>query len=104
VQLLSEEILRKLVKVEGRYIEWHWDTRTLTSDHVAMREPGGMQVEISNAGGHEYLQVPLRALEELIQEQLISEDESERATGFRLYRSTEEGRKRCGRQNKGEFR
>ena len=79
MQLLSEDILKKLVDVEGRYIEWDWDTCTLTSDHVAMREPGGMQVEISNSRGHLYLQVPLRALEELIQERLISEDESKRA-------------------------
>jgi hypothetical protein len=94
VQLLSEDLLRKLIDVEGRYIEWHWDTFTLTSDHVAMREPGGTQAESSDARGRQYLQVPLRALEELIQEQLISEDESEMAAGYRRYRSTEEGRKR----------
>jgi hypothetical protein len=66
-----------------------------------MRESGGMQVE---TGGHQYLQVPPRALEELIQERLISGDESKRAAGFRLHRSTEEGRRRGGQQNKGEFR
>jgi hypothetical protein len=97
VQLLSEGILKELLSVEGRYIEWEWDPSTLTDDHIAMREPGGFRVAISNKDGlGHHLKVPLRALEELIQENLVSEDPLRRALGFRLYRLSAEGRKRGG--------
>jgi len=99
VQLLSEGILKELLSVEGRYIEWEWDPRTLTDDYIAMREPDGFRVAISNKNGLDHhLKVSPRALEELIQEQLISEDPSRRAPGFRLYRLNAEGRKRGGRE------
>jgi hypothetical protein len=99
VQLLSEGILKELLSVEGRYIEWEWDPRTLTDDYIAMREPDGFRVAISNKNGlGHHLKVSPRALEELIQEQLISEDPLRRAPGFRLYRLNAEGRKRGGRE------
>jgi hypothetical protein len=92
---LSWDILKQLAGVEGRYIEWEWDPRTLTGDHVAMRESNGVSVNIDSALGRTYhLKVPLRALEELIQADLVSEDPSKRTTGFRLYRLNAEGRKR----------
>jgi hypothetical protein len=98
VQLLSEDILKELLGVEGRYIEWQWDPHTLTGDHITMREPDGLPVTSRNKGGHNsYLKVPLRALEDLIQELLVSEDPSKRASGFRLYRPNAEGRKRGSR-------
>jgi len=58
-----------------------------------------LQVVIRDTGGRShYLKLPLRALEELIQEQLISEDPSRNVAGFRLYRLNAEGRKRGGRE------
>ena len=99
MQLISEDILKELLSVEGRYIEWEWDTRTLTNDYITMHEPDGLQVVIRNSGGRShYLKVPLRALEELIQEHLVSEDPSRHVTGFRLYRLNAEGRKHGGRK------
>jgi hypothetical protein len=99
VQLISEDILKELLNIEGRYIEWEWDTRTLTNDYVTMREPDGLQVVIKNTGGHNrHIKVPLRALEELIQEHLVSEDPSKKVSGFRLYRLNAEGRKRGARE------
>lgn len=95
VQLISEDILKELLSVDGRYIEWEWDPRTLANDYITMREPDGLQVVIRNTGGRSHPhKVPLRALEELIQEQLISEDPSRKVAGFRLYRLNAEGRKR----------
>jgi hypothetical protein len=99
VQLLSDGILKELLSVEGRYIEWEWDPRTLTDDYITMREPDGFRVAISDKDGlSHHLKVPLRALEELIQENLVSGDPSRRAPGFRLYRLSAEGRKRGGRE------
>ncbi len=95
MQLLYEEILKELAGVEGRYIEWEWDPRTLTDDSVAMREPSGLPVNIGDANGRtHHIKVPLRALEALIQEAFVSEDPSRRTAGFRLYRVNAEGRKR----------
>ena len=100
MQLISEDILKELLSVEGRYIEWEWDTRTLTNDYITMREPDGAQVAVRNRGGRSnYIKVSLRALEELIQEHLISEDPSRKVTGFRLYRLNAEGRRRGGRES-----
>jgi hypothetical protein len=95
VQQLSLDILKQLAGVEGRYIEWEWDPSTLTGDQVAMRESNGVSVNIDHALGRtHHLKVPLRALEELIEEHLVSEDQSKRTTGFRLYRLSAEGQKR----------
>ncbi len=97
MQLISEDILKELLSNEGRYIEWEWDTRTLTDDYITLREPDGSQVLVKKRGGRSpYFSVPLRALEELIQEHLISEDSSRKVSGFRLYRLNAETRKRGG--------
>ena len=99
MQLISVDILKELLSVDGRYIEWEWDPRTLANDYITMRELDGLKVAIRDTGGRShYLKVPLRALEELIQEQLISEDQSRNVAGFRLYRLNAEGRKRGGRE------
>jgi hypothetical protein len=96
VELLSEGILKELASVEGRYIEWEWDPRTQTSDYIAMREAAGVPVQMAHASGRvQSLDVPVRALEELIAQQLVCEDQSKRASGFRLYRLTAEGRRRA---------
>ena len=51
MQLISEDILKELLSVEGRYIEWEWDPRTLTNDYITMREPDGLQVVIDGNDG-----------------------------------------------------
>ena len=100
MQLISEDILKELLSVDGRYIEWEWDPRTLANDYITMREPDGLQVAVRSMGGRShYLKVTLRALEELIQEHLVSEDPSRKVRGFRLYRLNAEGRKRGPRGN-----
>ncbi len=97
MQLISEDILKELLSIEGRYIEWEWDPRTLTDDYITLREPDGSQVLVRNRGGRSlYFGVPLRALEELIQEHLVFEDSSRKVSGFRLYRLNAEARKRGG--------
>ncbi len=95
MELISEDILKELLSIEGRYIEWEGDLRTLTNDYITMREPDGLQVVIRNAGGRsQHLKVSQRALEELIQEHLVSEDTSRKVSGFWLYRLSALGRKR----------
>ena len=37
MQLISEDILKELLSVDGRYIEWEWDPRTLANDYITMR-------------------------------------------------------------------
>jgi hypothetical protein len=97
VDQLSEGILKELARVEGRYIEWEWDPRPQADDHIAMRESGGELVQMAHAGGRvQYQNVPVRSLEELIAQQLVCEDRSKWASGFRLYRLTVEGRRRTG--------
>ena len=54
MQLLSEDLLKELAGVEGRYIEWEWDPRTLTDDFIAMREPDGFQVNTGKEDGHNH--------------------------------------------------
>ena len=99
MRLISEDILKELLSVDGRYIEWEWDPRTLANDYITMREPDGLQVVIRDTGERSHhLKVPLRALEELIQEQLISEDPLRNVAGFRLYRLNAKGRKPVGRE------
>ncbi len=94
MQLISEDILKELLSIDGRYIEWEWDPRTLANDYITMRDSNGLQVVIRDAGGRSHhIKVPPRALEELIQDQLISEDPSRNLAGFRLYRVNAEGRK-----------
>jgi len=94
VQQLSLNIVRRLACAEGRHIEREWDSRSLTGGYVAMSERNGAQVRIREAGLDHALKAPLRALEELIEEHLVSEDESKRTKGFRLHRLNAEERKR----------
>lgn len=82
MQQLSLDILKQLAGVEGRTIEWEWDPSTRTGEQVAMREPNGLFVNTDHALGRVHrLKVPLRALEELIEERLVSEDQSKRTAG-----------------------
>ncbi len=96
MEQLSEGILKELASVEGRYIEWEWDPRTRTDDYIAMRESGGIPVQIAHLSGRiQSLDVPVRALEELIAREFVCEDGSKRLSGFRLYRLTDEGKRRA---------
>lgn len=93
--LLSDDVLKELVAVEGRFIEWEWDPQTLKSDYITMRESGGRPVILTDKSGEEhYLRVSPKALEEMIHEKFVYEDELKRAGGFRLYRLTDKGRAR----------
>ena len=97
MQLRPEGILKELASVEGRYIEWEWDTRTQADDYIAMRESAGVPVQMADIGGRiQSVDVSVRSLEELISQQFVCEDQSQRAAGFRLYRLTPEGRRHAG--------
>jgi len=96
VRLLSEDILKELASVEGRYIEWEWDPRTQGGDYIAMRDSSGLPVQTAHASGRiKDLDVPVRALEELIAQELVCEDQTKRESGFRLYRLSAQGQRRA---------
>ena len=101
MQLLSEDILKELAGVEGRYIEWEWDTRTLTNDFVAMREPDGLQVNIGKNGRPEPLPQSVPQVFRGIDRATTSflRIDSKRTSGFRLYRLSAKGRKRGGQDS-----
>jgi len=95
--MLSDEVLQELAAVEGRYIEWEWDPRTLKDDYITLREPGGHHVVGRDKNGREFsLYVTRDIMQRLIGDRSVYEDESKRTSGFRLYRLTGEGRSRCG--------
>ena len=87
--LSSESVLKELIAVEGRYIQWEWDPQTLKHDYITLREAGGHQVVKFDKHGREInIRVAQEALEQLIREHSIYEDELKRASGFRIYRLT----------------
>jgi hypothetical protein len=47
--LSGDGVLKELIAVEGRYIEWEWDPQTLKHDYITLREAGGHQVSIKAA-------------------------------------------------------
>ncbi len=95
-EILSSDLLRELVAVEGRYIQWEWDPRTLQNDYLTLREAGGDPVARRDKSGREFgLRTSRAVVQALISEHSIYEDESRRAQGFRIYRPTDEGRSRC---------
>jgi len=94
--MLSSDVLRELVAVEGRYIEWEWDPQTLKSDYITLREASGHHVVWHDKNGREYNHYVGRdVIQRLIGDHSVYEDESKRASGFRLYRLTDQGRSRC---------
>ncbi len=95
--MLSGDVLEELIAVEGRYVQWEWDPRTLKNDYVTLREASGHQIVRRDKGGREInLRVAHGAMQKLIDERAVFEDESKRASGFRIYRPIDQGRSRSG--------
>ena len=93
--MLSSDVLRVLIAVEGRYIQWEWDPQTLKDDYITLREASGHPVAGHEKRGREYsLRVPRDVMQRLVDERSVYEDESKRASGFRIYRPTDQGRSR----------
>ena len=95
--MLPGDLLRELTAVEGRYIQWEWEPQTLTNDYISLREATGYPVVLRDKTGREFsVRVSRRAVQKLISEHSVYEDELRRAPGFRIYRPTEEG---CSRRD-----
>ena len=95
-EILPDDLLRELTAVEGRYIQWEWEPQTLTNDYITLREATGYLVVAHDKSGRQVsINVSRRVLQWLISECSVYEDELRRASGFRIYRPTEEGRLRC---------
>ena len=95
-EMLSSDLLQDLVAVEGRYIQWEWDPRTLQNDYITLREASGDPVVRRDKSGREFsLRTNRDAVQRLISEHSVHEDELRRAPGFRIYRPTEKGSWRC---------
>jgi hypothetical protein len=95
-EILPGDLLRELIAVEGRYIQWEWEPRTLTNDYITLREATGHPVVQRNKSGKEFsVHVSRGVVQTLIGEHSVYEDELRRASGFRIYRPTKEGRSRC---------
>ena len=93
--MLSSDTLQVLIAVEGRYIQWEWEPQTLTNDYISLREATGYPLVIRDKTGRELsVRVSRRAVQKLISEHSLYEDELRRAPGSRIYRPTEEGRSR----------
>ena len=93
--MLSSDVLQVLTAVKGRYIEWEWDPQTLKNDYITLREAGGHPVVGHDKSGREFnLYVARDVIQRLIDERSVYEDESKRASGFRIYRLTNQGRSR----------
>jgi hypothetical protein len=89
------DLLRELIAVEGRYIQWEWEPLTLTNDYITLREATGYPVVQRDRSGNEFsVRVSRAVVQRLISECSIYEDEFRRAPGFRIYRPTQEGRSR----------
>ena len=95
-EMLPNDLLRELIAVEGRYIQWEWEPRTLSNDYITLREATGHPVVQRDKSGREFsVRVSRGSVQNLISEHSVYEDELRRASGFRIYRPTEEGQSRC---------
>ena len=95
-EILPSDLLRELIAVEGRYIQWEWEPQTLSNDYITLREATGHPVVQRDKSGREFsVRVSRGAVQKLSSEHSIYEDESRRAPGFRICRPTGEGRSRC---------
>lgn len=95
-EILPGDLLRELIAVEGRYIQWEWEPQTLTNDYITLREATGYPVMQHDKSGREFhTRVSRGSVQRLISEHSVSEDESRRASGFRIFRPTEGARSRC---------
>jgi hypothetical protein len=94
--ILPGDLIRELISVEGRYIQWECEPRTLTNDYISLREATGYPVVAHDKRGRQVsIRVSRGVLQRLISEHFVYEDELRRASGFRIYRPTDEGRSRC---------
>ena len=101
--MFSSGILKELSAVEGRYIEWEWDPQTFRDNYISMREANGYQaVRPDTRGGEANVTVSRNAIDELVNENCIREDQSKRASGLRTYRLTDEGRRLGALRNQNE--
>ena len=92
-EILPGDLLRELIAVEGRYIQWEWEAQTLTNDYITLREATGYTVVQQDKSGRELnIRVSRGSVQRLISERSVYEDESKRASGFRIYRPTDGGR------------
>jgi hypothetical protein len=88
--ILPEDLLRELITVQGRYIQWEWEPQTLTNDYITLREATGYTVIQHDKSGREFnIRVSRGSIQRLISEHSVYEDESKRASGFRIYRPKE---------------
>jgi hypothetical protein len=95
-EMLSGDLLRALIAVEGRYIQWEFEPQTLQNDYITVREANGEPVAQCDKSGRAFgLRATRDAVQSLIREHSIHEDVSKRAPGFRIYRPTDEGWSRC---------
>jgi hypothetical protein len=95
-EFLPGDLLRELIAIEGRYIQWEWEPQTLSDDYITLREATGYPVVTQDKRGRQSsIGVSRRVLQTLIGEHSVYEDELRRASGFRIYRPTDEGRSRC---------
>jgi hypothetical protein len=95
-EILPGDLLKELTAVEGRYIQWEWEPQTLTNDYITLREATGYPVVLHDKSGKEFsVRVSRTVVQRLISEHSVYEDELRRASGFRIYRPTDEGRSRC---------
>jgi hypothetical protein len=91
-EILPSDLLRELIAVEGRYIQWEWEPRTLSNDYITLREAAGHPVVQRDKSGREFtIHVSRSVVQRLISEHSVYEDELRRASGFRIYRPTQEG-------------
>ena len=91
-EILPSDLLRELIAVEGRYIQWEWEPRTLSNDYITLREATGHPVVQRDKSGRDLsVHVSRGAVQMLISEHSLYEDETRRASGFRIYRPTQEG-------------
>lgn len=95
-ELLPGDLLQELIAGEGRYIQWEWDPQTLANDYITLREATGYPVVQRDSSGKEFsVHVSRVVVQRLIGDHSVYEDELRRASGFRIYRPTKEGRSRC---------
>jgi hypothetical protein len=95
LEILPNDLLQELIAVEGRYIQWEWEPQTLANDYITLREATGYPVMAHHRNGKQSgINVSRGALQTLIGEHSVYEDELRRASGFRIYRPTQEGRSR----------
>ncbi len=95
-EILPGDLLRELIAVEGRYIQWECEPQTLTNDYITLREATGYPVVQRDRSGRQLnVRVSRGSVQRLISDRSVYEDELKRASGLRIFRPTEGARSRC---------